>query len=175
MNLLSENLTTTDSFLTYFGVINKSLSMLSAFALIGVLLATSVLLPEKSGDLGKSSLGLRTKGQIFAGIWLVTSGLHILTTLATILGTPLSGAFDRTSLRSFLTQVDLGQYLAFQLLLIALVTFSIRGIKKVLPSIVLLGVSVVALTVPIFQSHAASNGSHSLAIGSLVILSLIHI
>ena len=169
MNLLSENLTTTDSFLTYFGVINKSLSMLSAFALIGVLLATSVLLPEKSGDLGKSSLGLRIKGQIFAGIWLVTSGLHILTTLATILGTPLSGAFDRTSLRSFLTQVDLGQYLAFQLLLIALVTFSIRGIKKVLPSIVLLGVSVVALTVPIFQSHAASNGSHSLAIGSLVI------
>ena len=143
--------------------------MLAAFALIGVLLATSFLLSEKNGELGQSALALRTKGQISAGIWLITSALHILTTLATILATPLSGALDQTSLRSFLTQVDLGQYLAFQLLLIAFVALSIRGVKRVLSSIILLGASVVALVIPIFQSHEASNGSHSLAIGSLVI------
>ena len=87
MNLLSGNLTATDSFLTYFGVINKSVASLSAFALIGVLLATSFLLPEKEGAMGQAALSLRKKGQIFAGLWLVTSSLQILITLANILGT----------------------------------------------------------------------------------------
>jgi putative copper resistance protein D len=102
-------------------------------------------------------------------LWLITSSLQILITLANILGTPLSGAFDGTSLHSFLTQVDLGQYLAFQLLLIALITVLFRRIRNVLPSMVFLGLSIFALVIPVFQSHAASNGSHSLAIGSLVI------
>ena len=169
MNLLSGNLTATDSFLAYFGVINKSVASLSAFALIGVLLATSFLLPEKEGAMGQAALSLRKKGQIFAGLWLVTSSLQILITLANILGTSFSGALDGTSLQSFLTQVELGQYLAFQLLLIAVIAIFVRSVSKVLPSIILLGLSIVALIAPVFQSHAASNGSHSLAIGSLVI------
>jgi putative copper resistance protein D len=169
MNFLSGNLTASDSFVTYFGVFNKSVSTLSAFALIGVLLATSFLLPEKEGALGQSAIALRKKGQIFAGIWLITSALQILLTLANILGTSLPEALDTTSLHSFLTQVDLGQYLAFQLLLIAFITITIAFIGKILPSIILLGLSVVALVVPVFQSHAAASGSHTLAIGSLVI------
>lgn len=169
MNLLSGNLTATDSFLTYFGVFNKSVSSLSAFALIGVLLATSFLLPEREGSFTPSSQKLRKKGQLFAGIWLVTSALQILVTLANILGTSLSGALDATSLRSFITQVDLGKYLAFQVVLIAIVAVAINFIEKVLASTVLLGLSIVALVAPVFQSHAAASGSHSLAIGSLVI------
>ena len=169
MNLLSGNLTATDSFVTYLGVINKSVSSLAAFALIGVLLATSFLLPEKEGALGQSAVALRKRGQIFAGIWLITSALQILLTLANILGTSLPEAIEATSLHSFLTQVDLGKYLALQLALIALITIAINFIGKVLPSAILLGVSVIALVVPIFQSHAAASGSHSLAIGSLVI------
>jgi len=169
MNLLSGNLTATDSFVTYLGVINKSVSSLAAFALVGVLLATSFLLPEKEGALGQSAVALRKRGQIFAGIWLITSALQILLTLANILGTSLPEAIEATSLHSFLTQVDLGKYLALQLALIALITIAINFIGKVLPSAILLGVSVIALVVPIFQSHAAASGSHSLAIGSLVI------
>ena len=169
MNLLSGNLTATDSFVTNFGVFNKSVSTLSAFALIGVLLAISFLLPEKEGTFGQSAIALRKKGQIFAGIWLITSVFQIFLTLANILGTSLPEALDGTSLHSFLTQVDLGQYLAFQLILIALIAVVINFVKKVLLSSILLGLSVVALVVPIFQSHAAASGSHSLAIGSLVI------
>ena len=168
MNFLSGNLTT-DSFLTYFGVINKSVSSLSAFALIGVLLATSFLLPEKEGSFTSSSQALRKKGQLFAGIWFITSALQILLTLANILGTPLSGALDANSLQSFITQVDLGKYLAFQLALIALVAIAINFVNKVLASTVVLGLSIIALVTPVFQSHAAASGSHSLAIGSLVI------
>ena len=169
MNLLSGNLTATDSLLSFFGVLNKSVSSLSAFALIGVLLATSFLLPERDGAFEKSALVLRKKGQIFVGIWLVTSAIQILITLANILGTSLPQALDATSLHSFITQVELGKYLAFQLVLIALVAISINFIRKVLPSTLLLGVSIVALVLPVFQSHAAGSGSHSLAIGSLVI------
>lgn len=169
MNLLSGNLTTTDGFLTYFGVINKTVASLSAFALIGVLLAASFLLLDKEGDLSESAVALWKKGQIFAAIWLISSGMHILVTLANILGTPLTGAIDGISLRSFVTQVDLGRYLAIQLLLIASVLISIFFIKKVLSSSILLAFSLITLVIPVFQSHAAAAGSHSLAIGALVI------
>ena len=158
-----------NSFVETLGLVNKSISTLSAFALIGVLLAMSFLLHEKEGALGRSSISLRRKGQVFAGIWFLTSALQIFITLANILGTSLSEAFDATSLNSFLTQVDLGKYLSVQLVLIAAVAASINFMKRVIPSILLLGLSLLALVVPVFQSHAAASGSHSLAIGSLVI------
>jgi putative copper resistance protein D len=158
-----------NSFVETLGLVNKSISTLSAFALIGVLLAMSFLLHEKEGALGRSSISLRRKGQVFAGIWFLTSALQIFITLANILGTSLSEAFDATSLNSFLTQVDLGKYLGVQLVLIAAVAASINFMKRVIPSILLLGLSLLALVVPVFQSHAAASGSHSLAIGSLVI------
>jgi putative copper resistance protein D len=81
----------------------------------------------------------------------------------------LSGALDANSLQSFITQVDLGKYLAFQLVLIAVIAIAINFINKVLSSTVVLGLSIIALVTPVFQSHAAASGSHSLAIGSLVI------
>ena len=158
-----------NSFVETLGLVNKSISTLSAFALIGVLLTTSFLLHEKEGALGRSSISLRRKGQVFAGIWFLTSALQIFITLANILGTSLSKAFDATSLNSFLTQVDLGKYLGVQLVLIAAVAASINFMKRVIPSILLLGLSLLTLVVPVFQSHAAASGSHSLAIGSLVI------
>jgi putative copper resistance protein D len=157
-----------NSFVETLGLVNKSISTLSAFALVGVLLGTSFLLHEKEGALGRSSISLRRKGQIFAGIWFFTSALQIFITLANILGTSLSDAFDANSLNSFLTQVDLGKYLAVQLILIAAIAASLFLIKRVIPSILLLGLSLLALVVPVFQSHAAAGGSHSLAIGSLV-------
>ena len=169
MNFLSGDLTATDSFLTYLGVANKWVASLSSFALIGVLLAVSFLLVDKQGELGNSARNLRKKGQIFAGIWLISSALHILVTLAKILGTSFTQAVDTNSLKSFLTQVDLGQYLAFQLLLISLISIFIGTVRKVLPSTLLLALSLIAAVVPVFQSHSASGGSHALAIGSLVI------
>jgi cytochrome c oxidase assembly factor CtaG len=73
------------------------------------------------------------------------------------------------TLRSFISQITLGQYLAFEAV-IALVVFACTfQVKKILSLIVLLILSIVGLIAPVFQSHAASSGSHSLVIGSLVI------
>ena len=42
-------------------------------------------------------------------------------------------------------------------------------VDKVLASTIFLGLSLIALVIPVFQSHSAASGSHSLAIGALVI------
>jgi putative copper resistance protein D len=165
MNFLSGNLTAVE----FLETLNKSVSTLAAFAFIGSLLAISFLLPEREGSFEKGSLALRKKLRIFGFIWLATSAFQIILTLANILGTSVLDAFDMTSLNSFVTQVDLGKYLGYQLALIAVVVVGANLVNKVLASTIFLGLSLVALVIPVFQSHAAASGSHSLAIGALVI------
>jgi putative copper resistance protein D len=92
-----------------------------------------------------------------------------LTTLANILGTSLSGALDPTSLRSFVSQIDLGKYMFVQLVLALLICTAVSRIRTVAAANALLLLSIVAVIAPIFASHSASSGSHSLAIGSLIV------
>jgi len=73
------------------------------------------------------------------------------------------------TIRSFITQITLGQYLAFEAVIALIVFVSTFQAKKILSLIALLVLSIVGLIAPVFQSHAASGGSHSLVIGSLVI------
>jgi cytochrome c oxidase assembly factor CtaG/putative copper export protein len=169
MNLLSGNLTAVDPLVSALGTLNKTLSLFAAFSLVGILLALSFLLVEREGTLQESALRLRSIGRALAAIWFITSVFQIFLTLANILGTNLGVAFDANTFSSFVRQIELGRYLAFQTVLAGVVLISINFIRGTLPSTVLLGVSLIALVAPVFQSHAASSGSHSLAIGSLVI------
>jgi putative copper resistance protein D len=93
----------------------------------------------------------------------------IIFTLAQILGTTVSDALDLTVIRSFLTQISLGKYLAFQALMAAIVLIFSFATKKIESLIILLVLTIAGLVAPVFESHAASGGSHSLVIGSLVI------
>ena len=169
MNLLSENLTAVDPLVSALGTINKSISFFAAFSLIGVLLALSFFLIERVGKLESHALQLRNLGRICAGIWFLTSAFQIVITLANILGTSLTEALNTTTLKSFVTQIELGKYLGFQTLVVGAVLISINFIRGTLSSTVLLLASLVALVAPVFQSHSAASGSHSLAIGSLAI------
>ena len=169
MNLLSGNLTAVDPLVSALGTLNKTLSLFAAFSLVGILLALSFLLVEREGKLQESALRLRSIGRALAAIWFITSAFQIFLTLANILGTNLGAAFDANTFSSFVRQIELGRYLAFQTVLAAVVLISINFIRGTLPSTVLLGASLIALIAPVFQSHSASSGSHSLAIGSLVI------
>jgi putative copper resistance protein D len=72
-------------------------------------------------------------------------------------------------LRSFITQITLGQYLLFETLIAFTVAIVAFRVKNVLTATFLLLLSILGLVAPIFQSHSASSGSHGLAIGSLVI------
>lgn len=155
--------------MNFFAVSFKYISLLGGFATVGALLAMAFLLLDHEGKLSASGEKLRSYFKISSAIWVVGALGNIVFTLAQILATPLSGALDLTVLRSFITQITLGQYLAFQAL-IAVIVFAVSfAAKKILSLIITLVIALVALVAPVFQSHAASGGSHSLVIGSLVI------
>lgn len=169
MNFLSEDLTPASSLISTFGTVNKSLLILSACLLVGVLLSFGFLLIEHGGKLQRSAEKLRKFGVYAAGIWLITSLLEITITLANILDSSLGAALEPTTFRSFITQVDLGRFLFAQTIAAAIVLIGLRFITTALQSILFLAITLVGLVAPVFQSHAAAAGSHALAIGSLVV------
>ncbi|MSO43093.1 MAG: hypothetical protein EXQ76_02515 [Candidatus Planktophila sp.] len=152
-----------------FSVIFKYLSLIGSFATIGTLLAMAFLLLDTEGRLSTQAEKLRRLLWGCALMWAVGSFGTIIFTLASILDQSISVALDPTVLRSFITQVALGQYLLFESIVALTVAALALRVKKILSTVLLLVLSLVGLVAPIFQSHAASSGSHGLAIGSLVI------
>ena len=150
-------------------LLNKSLTYFAALGLIGALLAMAFLLVESKGKLQEGALKVRQRAIGIAGLWLVASVFQIVITLANILGTSISDALEQNTLQSFLTQVDLGQHLGVQTILIAVILLGIRFVTSTIAATAFLFLSLVALIIPVFQSHSAASGSHQLAIGSLVV------
>ena len=56
-----------------------------------------------------------------------------------------------------------------QLVGVLIVVVALPMIKRALPLMIFTFIAIVVLVIPIFQSHAAASGSHSLAIGALVV------
>lgn len=152
-----------------FSVIFKYLSLIGSFSTIGNLLAMGFLLTDTEGRLSTQAEKLRRLLWACALIWAVGSFGTIIFTLASILDQPVSVALDATMLRSFITQVTLGQYLLFEAVVGLVIAALAFRVKKILSTVFLLVLAMMGLVIPIFQSHSASSGSHGLAIGSLVI------
>ncbi len=147
----------------------KFLNLLGGFATVGALLAMAFLLINKDGFLTTSGEKLRSLLRISSALWVVGAFGTIIFTLAQILGTTLSDAFDVTVIRSFITQISLGKYLAFQAVMAAVVLIFSISARKIESLIILMALSIAGLVAPVFESHSASSGSHSLVIGSLII------
>ena len=149
-------------------IINQGAFYLLAFATIGTLLAASLFLPNEEGALTQVGLSLKKKASLLVSLWFLTSFFSILFKIAQILNGSIKDALDQTTLTSFLTQTDLGKSMLFQVVALTIVVVALPILKRVLPLIVFTGISLLALISPIFQSHSAASGSHSLAIGALV-------
>jgi len=147
----------------------KFLNLIGGFATVGALLSMAFLVINKGGFLTTSGERVRGLLKISSTIWVVGALGTILFTLAQILGTTFSDVFDLTVIRSFITQISLGKYLAFQALIATVVLVFSFTTRKIESLIVLMVLSIAGLVAPVFESHAASSGSHSLVIGSLVI------
>ena len=145
------------------------INILGGFATIGALLAMAFLLLDEEGKVSTSAEKLRNFLKASASVWFIGVVGSILFTLAQILDTPISGALDVMTIRSFITQITLGQYLAFEAVIALIIFVCAFQARKILTLIFLLAASILGLIAPVFQSHAASGGSHSLVIGSLVI------
>jgi len=155
--------------MNFLSTIFKYLNLLGGFATIGVLLAMAFLLLDVEGKLSTSAEKLRNLLKISTLTWLLGVLGSIIFTLALILDSSISVALDPTVIRSFLTQYNLGSYLAFEAIIAYVVFICAFQVRKILALILLLLISVAGVAAPEFQSHAASGGSHSLVIGSLVI------
>ena len=68
MNLLSENLTATNSLVSSLLTVNKSFLVVSSFAFVGILLAFAFLLLEREGVLQESAHELRKFGSASVSI-----------------------------------------------------------------------------------------------------------
>lgn len=148
---------------------SKFLNITASFAVVGTLLAMAFLLLDTEGRLSTPAQKLRSLLQLSAIIWLIGNIGTIFFTLANILGQSFTAAMDPIVMRSFLTQVTLGQYFLFQTVISIIALLSAKRIQRINTTISLLILSIIGIIAPIFQSHAASSGSHSLAIGSLVV------
>ena len=148
---------------------SKFFATLSSFITIGSLLALAFLVLDKEGKLSTSGLKIRSIISASALVWFLSSLFNILFTLANILDQSISSVLDPTVLQSFVFQISLGQYLLFQTLIALFVAITSRALTTSGYTAVLLLVSLIAITAPVFQSHSASSGSHALAIGSLFI------
>jgi putative copper resistance protein D len=147
----------------------KFLNLIGGFATVGALLSMAFLVINHNGFLTTSGEKVRRLLKITSTIWVFGAFGTVIFTLAQILGTTIADALDLTVVRSFITQISLGKYLAFQALMAALVLIFSFATKKIESLIILLVLSIAGLVAPVFESHAASSGSHSLVIGSLVI------
>lgn len=149
--------------------LSKYLTFLSSFAFVGLLLAMSVLTVNTEGSLSTNSLALRRKASLIGLIWFFSSLIFIIATIANILGVRFTDALDITTVRSFLSQILIGQYLFAQTLVAFLAGYLILRFKRVIPTLALLLISLLAIAAPALEGHSASGGSHALATGSMIL------
>ena len=169
MMLLAVGLPAAGPFVSALTTISKFLSISASIAVVGALLAMGFLLEDEHGKLSPSSLQIRVVVFWAGVIWVVSAVCNILLTLANILGEPITSVFDVNTIRSFILQITLGQYLFFQVLVGIVVVLLAPRLKQVGGANLLLIATLIAIIAPVFQSHTAANGSHALAIGALFI------
>jgi putative copper resistance protein D len=153
------------SLLTVF----KFTSITSSFLLVGALLAITFLTLDINGKVAQTNFELRKLAAIASLIWMISNAFFIVFTLANILNTRVSEVLQPNILRSFLLQIPLGQYLFVQLLLSIFISLVVPRFNSIGTGTFLLLATLIAIVIPVFQSHSASSGSHSMAIGSLAI------
>ena len=151
------------------GTFFKYLSLIGSFTAIGTLLAMAFLILDVEGKFSTQGNKLRRLLWGSAIVWSFGSAGTIIVTLANALDQSISFALDPTVLRSFITQITLGKYLFFELIVAFSVAISAFRIKRILTAALVLFLSIIGLVAPVFESHSESSGSHGLAIGSLVI------
>ena len=169
MTFLAAELNSAGPLISSLTTAGKFISLSASFVTVGLLLSMAFLLIDDAGKLSQSAKALRNLAAATSLVWVLGQGLNILTTLANILGTSLTGAIDGNSLRSFVSQIDLGKYMFTQLCLALIVCLLVARVRTVAATNALLLLSLVAVIAPIFASHSASSGSHALAIGSLIV------
>lgn len=150
-------------------IVSKFTYLVSATLCIGYLLVLIFFVHNLQGEIRKENLVLRKNASLVAWLWFASSTIFIIATLASVLDVPLNQALDLTMLRSFVTQISLGKFLAIQSLGALLVATWVARVKRITYASIVLILALISISAPIFQSHSSSGGSHLLAIGTLLV------
>ena len=148
---------------------SKSIYLFSATLTVGFLLALTFLSPNSKGLIRSETQVIQSRIRLLSLIWLVSTLVFTVATLAEILEVSFFAALDSTSLRSFLTQISLGRFLAFQAIAALIIAIFSAVTKRVTHLVLLLITALAGIASPVFESHSASGGSHLLATGTLIV------
>lgn len=165
---LSHGHATSNTFVAILSPIVKNLGLLSVVTTVGLLFAIAFFIEEKKGFLQKEALRVKKLTQLAAIIWIVTIVGSIFTQLAVVLGGSFSEAFSTALFRYFLLDTIIGHTYIAQLILASISLLLMQRAKKVGTIYWALGLTILAMILPIFQSHSSGLTNHSIAIGSLV-------
>lgn len=166
---MGESFTTSVKLVELLLTLSKFVYLLSSTLVIGQILAAIFFAKNQNGDIEPSDLRILKRASIFSWIWAGSTALFIISTLASVLEVGIDQVLDVTMLRSFVTQISLGKFLAIQLIGAVIVAFACRAVSRITTAAITLIIAFLALSAPIFQSHSASGGSHLVAIGTLLV------
>jgi putative copper resistance protein D len=155
--------------LTEWGLpVSRLLADLAAVATVGFLLVPTILLPVRGREVRGAGLDLVSATRVTALAWSVAVAAETVFTVSDVLATPLAD-LTPTEIESFVFQISQGRALGMQAALALVVALAARWIVSLAEATMLLVVAVAALTPPILTGHAASAGSHDLAVISLLV------
>ncbi len=146
----------------------KDLYLLSTLVAIGLLYAIGFLLPETHGKLDKEALRIKSLALLATIVWVVCTIGGVIVELANLLGGGFLDAFNWSVISSFLSSTSIGRDFLFQIAMGVIAVALINRVEKVGAIYFALAGTMLALLIPLFQSHASSAGNHGLAIGSLL-------
>ena len=134
----------------------------------GLIFTIGFLLGEDRGKLSHEAIRIKNLTLLATIVWTVSSAGGAIIEVANLLGGSFLNAFDSSTIFTFMLSTSIGRDFAFQII-IGIGTWAlIARSRKVGAIYFALALTMLALLVPLFQSHASSAGNHGLAIGSLI-------
>ena len=155
--------------LTEWGLpISRLVADLAGVATVGLLLVPTLLLPARTPDLRVAAVDLVAATRWTAVAWAAAVVVEILLTVSDLLATPVTD-LSLTEIQSFVFQISQGRALGIQAGLALVLALVSRWVVSAAEATFLLVVAIAALTPPVLTGHAASAGSHDLAVISLLV------
>lgn len=146
----------------------KDLYLVAIVIAVGLIFSIGFLLGEDRGRLGREATRIKNLAALATIAWIVASAGGVFAELANLLGGSFLEAFNLSTLSTFLTSTSIGRDYIFQIVMGIGAVALIAKSRKVGAIYFALALTMLALLVPLFQSHASSAGNHGLAIGSLI-------
>jgi putative copper export protein len=148
--------------------LSRLVADLAGVATVGLLLVPTMLLPVRKSEIRGAAIDLVAATRWTAAIWAAAVVAQTLLTVSDLFAQPVVD-LGLTEVQSFVFQISQGRALGLQAVLALVVALASRWIVSAAEATFLLVVALVALSPPVLTGHAASAGSHDLAVISLLV------